>query len=109
MDGTAAACSIVWAKGRDPLGARLQDFDETAARAVDFGEDGFAGKGIRHEDEAVGPVRDTFAALAETFDFETRCEIDHGRRAPTRYSWLPSPPSIGEAISPATCQPESCR
>ena len=70
--------------------------------ALDVGEHGFAGERIGHEDARVAVARDALAAMAEAFDDKlfTYASIETASRAAQmRNSRLPSPPSIGEAMT----------
>ena len=109
LHGAAAAGREIFAERGNPVGAGRQNFDEPGAVAIDFGAHDLAGQGIGHGDHAAIVPGEAFAALAKPRDgeFRVQVEVSHvrGFSAAVRNSTFPSPPVIGEGVTPSTFQP----
>lgn len=77
----AAAIAKIWTDRRDALWARLKDFQELAALALNPRDHAFAGQGARDIDRAACGAHKPLAAMAEAVDQQFQCErIIHDAR-----------------------------
>ena len=114
LHGATAAVGEMRAKRGDAIRARRDHLDERAAILIDLAEHVLTGERKGDEDEARVRARDALAALAEALDRQAHAQVHVGspvgpwcadRRAASRNSLLPSPPSMGEGVMAVTSQP----